>query len=78
VREPITKDLTAFHTAIEQAREVLAGIQNVLGDNADDVTETIGNLRAASQNIRALTETLKQRPWNLVRTSQPSDRKVPQ
>jgi len=25
-----------------------------------------------------LTETLKQRPWSLIRTTQPTDRRVPQ
>jgi len=76
-REPLTKDLAELHAALQQAREVLASVHNVLGANGEDMTETVRNLRAASENIRALTETLKQRPWNLVRTTQPSDRKVP-
>jgi phospholipid/cholesterol/gamma-HCH transport system substrate-binding protein len=78
IREPLTKDLTELQAAIQQAREVLAGVHNVLGANGEDMTETVRNLRAASENVRVLTETLKQRPWNLIRTSQPSERKVPQ
>jgi phospholipid/cholesterol/gamma-HCH transport system substrate-binding protein len=78
IREPLRKDLTELHAAIQQANQVLAGVQNVLGANGQDVAETVRNLRSASENIRALTETLKQRPWNLVRTTQPADRKVPQ
>jgi ABC-type transporter Mla subunit MlaD len=78
IREPLTKDLTELKSAIQQARDVLTGMQDVLGDNRPDLNETVRNLRTASENIRAMTETLKQRPWNLIRTSQPPDRKVPQ
>jgi phospholipid/cholesterol/gamma-HCH transport system substrate-binding protein len=78
VREPLKKDVTDLHAAIQQLRDVLAGVQNVLGANEQDATEAVRNLRAASENIRAMTETLKQRPWNLIRTTHPPDRKVPQ
>jgi ABC-type transporter Mla subunit MlaD len=70
--------LTEIQTVLQQARETLAGIQDVLGENRQDVAETVQNLRAVSENVRTLTETLKQRPWNLIRTTQPVDRKVPQ
>jgi len=78
VREPLTNDLTEIQTVLQQARETLAGIKDVLGENRQDMAETVQNLHAASENVRTLTETLKQRPWNLVRTTQPVDRKVPQ
>jgi ABC-type transporter Mla subunit MlaD len=78
VREPLVKDLADLNTVIQQAHDTLAGVQNVLGENRQDVAETVQNLRTASENVRALTETLKQRPWNLVRTTQAVDRKVPQ
>jgi phospholipid/cholesterol/gamma-HCH transport system substrate-binding protein len=78
VREPLIKDLADLNTVIQQARDTFAGVQNVLGENRQDMAETVQNLRAASENARALTETLKQRPWNLIRTTQPVDRKVPQ
>jgi phospholipid/cholesterol/gamma-HCH transport system substrate-binding protein len=78
IREPLKKDLTELHAAIQQARDTLASVQNVIGDNRPELNETVRNLNAASENIRALTETLKQRPWNLIRTTQPPERKVPQ
>jgi phospholipid/cholesterol/gamma-HCH transport system substrate-binding protein len=78
IREPLTKDLTELQAAIQQARDTLTSVQNVFGDNRPELNETVRNLHAASENIRALTETLKQRPWNLIRTSQPPERKVPQ
>ena len=78
VHEPLVQDLADLDTVIRQARDTLAGIQGVLGDNRQDMAEMVQNLRAASENVRALSEGLKQRPWNLVRTTQPIDRKVPQ
>jgi len=78
IREPLMKDLVDLNTVIQQAHDTLAGVQNVLGENRQDMAETVENLHAASENVRALTETLKQRPWNLIRTTQPVDRKVPQ
>jgi ABC-type transporter Mla subunit MlaD len=78
VREPLTRDLTDIQTVIQQARETLADVQDVVGENRQEIAETLQNLRATSENVRALTETLKQRPWNLIRTTQPVDRKVPQ
>jgi len=53
-------------------------VRGMVGDNEDDIHQTVRSLRTASENVRLLSETLKERPWNLIRTTQPSDRKVPQ
>ena len=77
VREPLTKDLADLGVALQQTRSVLDALQNAMGAQKEDIETTVRNLRAASENVRALTETLKERPWNLIRTTQPPDRKVP-
>jgi phospholipid/cholesterol/gamma-HCH transport system substrate-binding protein len=77
VREPLTKDLAELGVALQQTRSVLDALQNAVGAQTEDVAATVRNLRAASENVRVLTETLKERPWNLIRTTQPPDRKVP-
>ena len=56
----------------------MADVQNIVGSNEADIGETVRNLRSASENVRALSESLKQRPWSLIRTKQPADRRVPQ
>jgi phospholipid/cholesterol/gamma-HCH transport system substrate-binding protein len=78
VREPLTNDLAELKRTLEGARALVDGLQRVMGDNEGDIHQTVRSLRTASDNVRALTETLKERPWNLIRTSQPGDRKVPQ
>ena len=77
VREPLTSDLTQLQRTLEDARAVIASVQRVLGDNEGDIQQMVQSLRTASDNVRLLSETLKERPWNLIRTSQPADRKVP-
>ena len=76
--DALTKDLTQLEGTIQAANTVLADVQSVVGSNEADIGETVRNLRSASENVRVLTESLKQRPWSLIRTKQPADRRVPQ
>jgi hypothetical protein len=77
IREPLTKDLAEMEKVLQDARALLASVQAVVNGNDADVAETVRALRAAAENLRVFTEILKQRPWNLVRTAQPPDRRVP-
>ena len=77
IREPFTKDLADLGVALQQARSVLDALQNVVGAQKEDIEATVRNLRTASESVRAFTQTLNERPWNLIRTTQPPDRKVP-
>ena len=78
IREPLTKDLTELESTLQAAHTVLADVQSIVGSNEGDIGETVRNLRSASENVRVLSESLKQRPWSLIRTKQPADRRVPQ
>ena len=77
VRDPLLKSLNEVEPVLKQARTVLASVRNVVGANEESIAETIQNLHAASENIEELAQTLKQHPWNLLRITQPPDRKVP-
>jgi phospholipid/cholesterol/gamma-HCH transport system substrate-binding protein/paraquat-inducible protein B len=78
VRAGVTKDLDELERTLHGARTLLASVDDVVRSNQGDVTETVRNLRVTSENVRALSESIKQRPWSLVRTKQPADRRVPQ
>ena len=78
IREPLTKDLTELERTLQAAQTVMADVQNIVGSNEADIGETVRNLRSASDNVRVLSESLKQRPWSLIRTKQPTDRRIPQ
>jgi len=78
VREPLVGDLKTLHDTLETARGAIDSIHGVVRTNEDDFADTMRALRATSENLRIVTEQLKARPWNLIRTTQADDRKVPQ
>jgi hypothetical protein len=52
-------------------------MQAVVRANSDDVHDLVQNLLKASDNLKDVTDTVKQRPWSMVWAKQPKDRKVP-
>jgi len=77
LREPIRTDLAELQTTLQQAKNLLADIQGVVRTNDFKIDDTVENLRVATDNLGQLTDQLKQRPWSLIRTKQPRDRKLP-
>jgi phospholipid/cholesterol/gamma-HCH transport system substrate-binding protein len=77
VREPVRKDLAELQNTLLQAKQLLADMQVVVRANDSKIDDTIDNLRTATENLDQLTESVKQRPWSLIRVKQPEDRKVP-
>ena len=77
VREPIRMDLADLQSTLLQAKQLLSDMQVLVRANDYKIDDTIENLRTATQNLDELTESVKQRPWSLIRIKQPEDRKVP-
>ena len=77
VREPVRKDLAELQNTLLQAKQLLADMQVLVRANDYKIDDTIENLRTATENLDELTDSVKQRPWSLVRVKQPEDRKVP-
>jgi ABC-type transporter Mla subunit MlaD len=78
LRGPLHKDLSELQTTLQEARGLLANMQVMVQTNDSRLDETLENLRITTQNLSELTNSVKQRPWSLVRIKQPQDRKVPQ
>jgi phospholipid/cholesterol/gamma-HCH transport system substrate-binding protein len=78
LREPIRKDLADLQTTLLQAKQLLADMQVLVRANDSKIDDTIENLRTATGNLDQLTDSVKQKPWSLIRIKQPEDRKVPQ
>ena len=77
VRDPIRKDLTEIQTTLEQARGLLQSMQVIVRANDYKIDDTVENLREATDNLNQFTNSLKQRPWSMVRIKQPADHQVP-
>jgi len=78
IRDPLRKDLAELQTTLQEAKGLLANMQVVIRANDFKIDETLENLRITTQNLSDLTNSVKQRPWSLIRIKQPQDRKVPQ
>jgi len=77
VREPVRKDLAELQNTLLETKRLLADMQGLVKANDYKIDDTIENLRTATENLDDLTESVKQRPWSLIRIKQPEDRKVP-
>jgi ABC-type transporter Mla subunit MlaD len=77
VRGPARQDLAELQNTLLEAKRLLAGMQVLVKANDYKIDDTIENLRTATENLDDLTESVKERPWSLIRIKQPQDRRVP-
>jgi phospholipid/cholesterol/gamma-HCH transport system substrate-binding protein len=77
IRDPLRNDLAELQTTLQEAKGLLANMQVMVRANDFKVDETLENLRITTQNLSELSNSVKQRPWSMIRIKQPEDRKVP-
>jgi phospholipid/cholesterol/gamma-HCH transport system substrate-binding protein len=77
IREPAQADLVQLEKAIQETRALISSLDVLIRTNSQNTTYTIENLRMATDNLNDLTQSVKERPWSLVRVKQPKDREVP-
>jgi len=77
IRDPLRNDLTELQTTLQEAKGLLDNMQVMVRANDSRVDETLENLRITTQNLSDLSNSVKQRPWSLIRIKQPEDHKVP-
>ena len=77
LREPIRNDLANLQNTLLQAKQLLSDMQVLVRANDSKIDDTIEHLRTATENLDELTDSVKQRPWSLIRIKEPEDRKVP-
>jgi phospholipid/cholesterol/gamma-HCH transport system substrate-binding protein len=77
LRDPMRKNLAELLVTLNQAKGLMQSMQVIVRANDDKIGDTVENLRDATDNLNQFTNSLKQRPWSLVRVKQPEDRQVP-
>lgn len=77
LRDPVRKNLLELQTTLQQARGLLESMQVVVRANDYKIDDTIENLREAADNLNQFTNSVKQRPWSLIRVKQPQEHQVP-
>jgi phospholipid/cholesterol/gamma-HCH transport system substrate-binding protein len=78
LHDPLRRDLAELQSTLNTARSLLANMQVLMQANDSKINDTMENLRIMTDNLDQLTDSLKQRPWSLVRIKQAKDRKIPQ
>jgi ABC-type transporter Mla subunit MlaD len=77
IRDPLRNDLAELKTTLQEAKGLLVNMQVMVRANDSKVDETLENLRITTQNLSDLSNSVKQRPWSMIRIKQPEDRRVP-
>lgn len=78
LRAPLETDLADLNKTLDQVRGLITDLRVSARAKDQDLAETLENVRAITENLNELTESLKERPWSLIRIRQPKDRQVPQ
>jgi phospholipid/cholesterol/gamma-HCH transport system substrate-binding protein len=78
LRGPMQADLIELHRTLEETHNLIGNLQSLVWANSQNISDSLENIRMATDNLNDLTESVKERPWSLVRIRQPKGRKVPQ
>lgn len=70
-RPDVRKSVEDLRRLLTTANQVTDQLQSMLNSNSENIDEILLNFREASLNLRQLTQTLKQRPYTLLRSASP-------
>jgi phospholipid/cholesterol/gamma-HCH transport system substrate-binding protein len=73
-RPELKASLSELRQVLENSKTTIDQLQGIMSQNSANVFEILENMRAASGNIRSLTETIKSRPASLIRGIKVEDR----
>ena len=76
-RQEIRKALLDLRAALTEAQRLMGDVRETLDANRANLDETLENIRASSQNLKQFTDTIKQRPFSLIRIKAQKDRVPP-
>jgi phospholipid/cholesterol/gamma-HCH transport system substrate-binding protein len=74
-RQDLRSSVTELRQTLLTASAVMDQLDRTLDYNADNIDQTLENVRVTTQHLKDLTETLKRRPYTLIRADRPRERK---
>jgi phospholipid/cholesterol/gamma-HCH transport system substrate-binding protein len=74
-RRDLRASVTELRQTLASASAVMDRLNQTLDYNTDNIDEALENVRVTTQQLRELTETLKRRPYTLIRADNPRERK---
>jgi ABC-type transporter Mla subunit MlaD len=78
IRDPLQSDLAELRRTLDTTHDFVGNLQSLLSANSENISYSLENVRMTTDNLNDLTQSVKERPWSLIRIKQPEDRKVPQ
>ncbi len=76
-RKQLRDTLVRLQTSLTEAERMISDLNDTLGSNRGDLDETLENIRVSSENLKEFTDTLKQRPYSLIRIKSQKDHVPP-
>ncbi len=70
-RSDLRESIVELRRVLDTANNVTDQLERTLNANGENIDDILSNFRQASQNLRQFTETLKQRPYTLLRSALP-------
>ena len=75
-RADIRKAVVDLRQSLETVNDLTGRLDQILDVNSDNIDEVLENLRHVSQNLKEFTNTIKTRPYTLIRSSVPREHKT--
>jgi phospholipid/cholesterol/gamma-HCH transport system substrate-binding protein len=76
-RQEIHDVLLDLRHSLREAQQLIVNLNDTLESNRGDLDESLENIRVSSQNLKQFTDTVKQRPFSLIRIKAGKDRVPP-
>jgi phospholipid/cholesterol/gamma-HCH transport system substrate-binding protein len=77
-RQSLRDVLARLNSTLADARQLMGHFDETLTTNRPNIDEMLENFRASSQNLRQFTDTIKQRPFSLIRIKAQKEHVPPQ
>lgn len=72
-REDLRKAVVDLRRSLATVTDLTAKLDQTLDVNSENIDELLENFRHVSENLREFTDTIKRRPYTLIRSSSPPD-----
>ena len=73
-RPDLRQSMIELREALASADSLTAQLDRTMNVNADNIDELLDNMRTISENLKQFTNTIKTRPYTLIRSSSPPPR----
>jgi phospholipid/cholesterol/gamma-HCH transport system substrate-binding protein len=72
-RPDVRSAVKNLRASLAKANSILSQLDNTVANNSENLDEIIDNLRRITENMTAFTETIREKPYLLIRSSEPKN-----